>query len=145
MILDIPMQTNPTPPIWRQHLMRVLFLLNIISLGPDNWSAILFPTEPIAALEGVAISFYAALSVCCILGVRFPLQFTPLLLLQLIYKSAWLVGVYLPATHISPMEEHLESWFWVMAPGVVIDLLVIPWPYAYREYLKYFFRLKKTQ
>lgn len=138
------MNSNKKVPIWRQHVMRVLFLLNFISLAPDNWSSILFPNEPLDAMTGVAISFYAALSLLCIPGMRFPLKFTPLLLVQLVYKSAWLIGVYLPAKNSSSLDESLQSWFWVMAPGIIIDILVIPWGYVYREYLKGFFQFKQT-
>ena len=82
------MNTATKTPKWRQHVMRVLYLLNLISLGPDNWSAIIFPNELTEPMTGVAISFYAALSLLCVFGIRFPLKFTPLLLIQLLYKSA---------------------------------------------------------
>lgn len=128
---------------WRQHVMRVLFFLNFISLAPDNWSIIFLGQEKLEPMTGVAISFYAALSLLCILGMRFPLRFTSLLLLQLFYKIAWLIGVYLPAYNLNSINENLESWFWVMAPGILIDLLVIPWDYVYQQYLSGFFVLEK--
>ena len=138
------MNTDTRTPKWRQHVMRVLYLLNLISLGPDNWFAIISPNEQAEPMTGVAISFYAALSLLCVFGMRFPLKFTPILLIQLIYKSTWLIGTYLPAKNLGILDDNLESWFWVMAPGIVIDILVIPWGYVYREYLKDFFQLKKA-
>ena len=107
--------------------MHVLFLLNLISLGPDNWSAIVTPEGAFDPMTGVAISFYAALAFLCLFAIRFPLKFTPLLLIQLFYKLAWLLGTYLPAKNTNSMDESLESWFWVMTIDVLIDLLVIPW------------------
>lgn len=124
--------------------MRVLFLLNFISLGPDNWSVVVAPDELLNPMVGVAISFYAAFSLLCILGMRFPLKFTPLLLIQLFYKIAWIIAVYLPANSLDSIDESMESWFWVMAPGIVIDILVIPWRYVLREYLMGFFRFKQS-
>lgn len=143
-IPTIKNETNIHPPKWRQHVMRVLFLINLISLGPDNWSAIIFPNQQMDPMTGVAISFYAALSLLCIFAIRFPLKFTPLLLIQLIYKSAWMIGIYLPAKNSGILDESIESWFWVMAPGIVIDILVIPWKYVFQEYLKDFFQLKNA-
>nr|WP_298998353.1 hypothetical protein [uncultured Allomuricauda sp.] len=131
------------PPIWRLHLMRALFFLNFISLAFDNWSTILFPTEQLLPLTGVGVSFYASLSLLSLFGIRFPLKFIPLLLVQLIYKSAWLIGVYLPAHKSGLVYENIESWFWPMAIGIVIDLLVIPWKYVYLEYIKNLFSLSK--
>lgn len=127
-------------PIWRQHLLRIAFFLGFIGLAIDNWSAILFPGEQLDPWTGVAISFYAAFSLLCLMGIRFPLKFLPLLLIQLIYKSCWMLGTYLPAYQNQRIDESLNSWFWVMVPGIVIDLFVIPWGYVYREYLKYYLK-----
>ncbi len=133
------MNTKNYVPNWRQHVMRALFFLNFIALAPDNWSTIILPNEQLDTMTGVAVSLYAALSLLCVFGIRFPLKFTPLLLMQLIYKSAWLAGIYWPAMSSGLPNDDLESWFWVMAPGIVIDVLVIPWRYVYQEYLKNFF------
>ncbi len=127
-------------PAWRQHVLRIAFFLGFIGLAIDNWSIILFPGEQMDPWTGVAVSFYAAFSLLCLMGVRFPLKFLPLLLIQLIYKTCWMIGTYLPAYQTQSIDEGLGSWFWVMVPGIVIDLLVIPWYYVYREYFKYFFR-----
>ena len=137
-------QPNPTDkkpvPIWRQHVIRGAFLLAFVGLATDNWSTVLFPSEQLDPWTGVAVSFYAAYSLLCLLGIRFPLRFLPLLLIQLIYKSAWLYSTYLPAYRSGALDEGMESWFWVMAPGILIDLLVIPWRYVYQAYFKYLFR-----
>ena len=138
------MDASAKIPNWRQHLIQVLFLLNLISLGPDHWSATFFPTEQVDPMTGVAISFYAAFAFLCLFGIRFPLKFLPLLLIQLFYKAAWLIGTYLPAKNAGLADENLEGWFWVMAPGIVIDLLVIPWGYVFREYLKEFLKLRNA-
>lgn len=129
---------------WRLYIISGLFFLNFISLAFDNWSIIFFPTEQLSPLRGVGVSFYAALSLLSLFGIRFPLKFLPLLLLQLIYKSAWLIGVYLPAKNSGLVDENIESWFWPMAIGIVLDILVIPWKYVYIEYLKSLFKFTKT-
>ena len=55
-----------------------------------------------------------------------------------------MIGTYLPAKNLGILDESMESWFWVMAPGIVIDILVIPWGYVYREYLRDFFQFKSA-
>ncbi|GAA3589241.1 hypothetical protein Q4Q39_14535 [Flavivirga amylovorans] len=134
--------TITRPPKWRLHLMRVLFLLNVIGLAFDNWSAILFPKEQMDTLTGVAISFWAAFSLLNILGVRFPLKLIPILLLQLLYKTTWIIGTYLPAKKNELLNDDLEAFLWVCIAGIVLNLLIIPWGYVYRFYLKGFFELK---
>lgn len=140
-------QTTPSaksysPPNWRLHIMRGLFWLNFISLAFDNWSTILFPEYQMDTLTGVTISFWAAFSLLNLLGVRFPLKFTPILLLQLLYKSAWIIGTYLPAKNSGTLDEDIYSFFWICVAGVTLNLLIIPWKFVYIEYLKNVLKLK---
>ena len=130
------------PPKWRLHIMRTLFFLNFISLAFDNWSIVLFPKEQLDTLTGVTISFWAAFSLLNLLGVRFPLKMIPILLLQLLYKTAWIIGTYLPAKKNRLLDDNLESFLWVCIAGIVLNLLIIPWSYVYKYYLKGFFSIK---
>ncbi len=128
-------------PNWRLHVMRGLFFLNFISLSYDNWSTILFPEEQMDTLTGVTISFWAAFSFLNLFGIRYPLKFIPILLLQLLYKSAWIIGTYLPAKNSGQLDEDLISFFWICVAGIILNLLILPWRFVYHEYLKNFFRL----
>jgi len=122
--------------------MRGLFFLNFISLAFDNWGTILFPDSQMDTLTGVTISFWAGFSLLNLLGVRFPLKFVPILMLQLLYKSAWIIGTYLPAKNSGVLDEDLTSFLWVCVAGIVLNLLVIPWKFVYHEYLKDLFKLR---
>ncbi|WP_108869394.1 hypothetical protein [Aquimarina aquimarini] len=128
------------PPKWRLHIMRGLFFLNFISLAFDNWSIIIFPKEQMDTLTGVTISFWAGFSLLNLIGIRFPLKMLPILLLQLLYKSAWLIGTYLPAKNNGLLDDDLSSFFWICVTGVTLNLLIIPWSYAYRNYIQGFFK-----
>ena len=130
------------PSMVRLTLMRGLYLLNFISLAIDNWTIIFFPQEQMSTRSGVAISFWASFSLLMLIGIRFPTRMLPLLLLQLLYKSSWIIGTYLPAKLTGLLDADLQSFFWVCIAGIVLNLLIIPWPYAYHRYLKDFFRLR---
>ncbi len=136
------MEELKKPYNWRLHLMRGLFFLNVISLAYDNWSTILFPKEQMDTLTGVAISFWAGFSLLNFIGIRFPLKMLPILLLQLLYKSAWIIGTYLPAKNSGLLNEGLKEFFWICIGGIVFNVLIIPWGYVYREYIKNFLRFK---
>ena len=131
-------------PIWRQNLMRGLFFLNFISLAFDNWSTLLFPQEQLDVLPGVAISFWAGFSLLNLIGIRFPLKMIPILLLQLLYKSAWAMGVYMPASQAGALHEGLSEFFYICLAGIALNLLILPWGYVYREYLQKFFQFRKS-
>jgi hypothetical protein len=86
-------------------------------------------------MEGVAFSFYAALSTLSALGLRYPLKMVPLLLLQLFYKSAWLLAVAIPLSSAGPLTPNLAGAVKPFVIGVLLDILVIPWPYVVANYL----------
>ena len=131
-----------TLPKWRLHVMRGLYFLNFISLAFDNWSMILFPEGSVDTLTGVTTSFWAAFSVLNLLGVRFPLKFVPILLLQLLYKAAWIVGTYRPANILGSLSEDLNTFFWVCIAGIFLNLLIIPWKFVYVEYFEKLLKLR---
>jgi hypothetical protein len=118
--------------MFRLYLMRVLYLLNFVLLGLDVWPAIINHKGAWDAMHGVALSFWAALSALSGLGVRYPLKMLPLLLLQLFYKSVWLLAVALPLWSAGQSTD-LTTPFVI---GLVLDLIVIPWPYVLANYVK---------
>lgn len=131
-------------PTWRLHLLRSLFFLNFISLAFDNWSTVLFPKEQMGVLDGVAVSFWAGFSLLNLIGLRFPLKMLPILMLQLLYKSAWISGVYRPAKAASSIDAGIQEFFWICLAGIVLNLVIIPWGHVYREYIKNFFHFNAS-
>jgi hypothetical protein len=132
--------TNTSADRWddvstvRLYVMRVLYLLLVVMLGSDVWPVLVHPSKPLGPLEGVAYSFWAALSTLGILGIRYPLKMLPLLVLQFLYKAVWLLAVALPlrSAGISTGGGLTTA----MVVGVVVDLLVIPWPYVIGNYVR---------
>ena len=59
----------------------------------------------------------------------------PLVLLQLMYKSTWLLTIGLPAYLAGTMNEIGQGLVFVCAVGVVLDLLIVPWSYVFRVYV----------
>jgi len=125
--------------------MRFLYLLTFIGIGFSSWSAIINPgPDPWDPLYGVAFSFWAAYATLMLLGVFIPLRMLPLLLLQLLYKSTWLLGVGLPLSAAGPLDANTQDLFYACAIGAALDLIIIPWPYVYRHYIKGLFRPTET-
>lgn len=129
-----------TPPKWRIRLMQGLYFLNFISLFYDNWATILFPGEQMDTLTGVAISFWAGFSFLNLIGIRFPLKLLSILFLQLLYKSCWIIGTYWPAKISGALTAGHKEFLWICVAGIVLNILIIPWSYVYREYIKNFFQ-----
>jgi hypothetical protein len=117
---------------FRLYLMRLLYLLNFVLLGLDEWPAMISHKGTWDPLHGVAFRFWAALSALSSLGLRYPLRMLPLLLLQLFYKAVWLLAVALPMWSAVRSTDLAHA----MAIGVVVDLVGIPWPYVLANYVK---------
>ena len=118
--------------MFRLYLMRLLYLLNFVMLGLSVWPEIINHAGAWDPVKGVAFSFWAALSVLSGLGLRYPVKMLPLLLLQLLYKSIWVIAVALPLWSAFRSIELTR----IMGMGAVVDLIVIPWPYVIANYVK---------
>ena len=126
----------------RLYAMRAVYLLTAIFVGIEVWPELINHGKPWDPLQGIAFSFWAALSTLMLLGVRFPARMLPLLLLQLFYKLTWLIGVAYPlwsAGHWDPLTAEV---FKACAIGAAMDLIVIPWSYVFENYLKPIFTLE---
>jgi hypothetical protein len=121
----------------RLHVMRAFYLLILVERSVRVLPALLDPTVPLGPWDGVAYSFWGALALLAALGLRYPLQMLPVLLIQLVYKALWLLAVALPrwAAGMS-FDPLMTSFTWAMAIGVAFDLLVIPWGYVLASYLR---------
>jgi len=116
----------------RLYVMRLLYLLNFVMLGLSVWPAIIKHSGAWDPVKGVAFSFWAALSLLSALGLRYPLKMTPMLLMQFVYKTIWVLAIALP---LWPTFRSLEITR-VMAGGMVVDLIVIPWGYVFATFVK---------
>jgi len=116
----------------RLYVLRGMYLLNVLLVGSGFVTEFVHRQAPWDQLTGVAFSFWAALATLSAIGLRYPLAMLPLLFIQLLYKTFWLVVVYLPL-RAAGRPSDLAGGF---ALAIVLDLLVIPWPYAYSQYLR---------
>jgi hypothetical protein len=120
----------------RLYVMRMLYLLLVLMLGSDVWPTLIHPTQPLGPLDGVAYSFWAALSTLGLLGIRYPLAMLPVLMLQFLYKAVWLLFIWLPLRSQGQFPPGASGLVFAISSGLVLDLLVIPWPYVVEHYLR---------
>ncbi len=116
----------------RLYVMRSMYLLNFVLIGSGVWVEFIHRQKPWHPIVGVAFSFWAALSVLSALGLRYPLAMLPLILMQLFYKTFWMFAVYLPL-RAAGRSTDLAQGFLI---AIVLDLIVIPWPYVVKHYIK---------
>ena len=117
------------------YLMRVLFFLMAVFLAKDVWTYILGHPVAWAPQEAMAWSVWAGFSTLAILGVFHPVKMIPILLLEIFYKSLWLILVAYPLWQAGKLAgSAAEGETYVFLPVVVV-ILIIPWGYVFRTYV----------
>ena len=126
------------PFVIRRRWMRFMYLYTILGAGGCGLGIVIVPEvmkgvfrwpgdEPIAL--GIVGSVYVAFGVLSVLGLRDPLKFVPVLLLQLCYKSVWFAAVVLPLLIRGRFPDYGLVTAAIFATYIVGDLIAIPFPY----------------
>jgi len=80
---------------------------------------------------GVFGSVYLSFALLSILGLRSPLKFSPVLLLQLSYKVIWFIGVVLPLLATGNLPSYALVYVVIFASYIVGDVIAIPFSYIF--------------
>jgi hypothetical protein len=126
--------TGNVLPLWRLYVLRACYALLAAGLGSNQLPAFLHHahwTQPSA----VAHSFFLALALLSIVGIRYPLGMLPLLVYELLWKMIWLFGVALPLWVADRIDADTRQSFFQIAP-VIILFPLLPWHYIFYNYLK---------
>ena len=101
------------------------FGLGIIFAPRVVGSMLSFPSQDQVTF-GITGGVYVAFAALSVLGLRSPLKFAPVLLLQLLYKSVWLLGVILPLLLTGRLLFHGAILAAIFATYIIGDLIAIP-------------------
>lgn len=119
--------------------MKALYIANIIVAGWISIISICFPKSAQATIfsgdfaysEAIRLvgALWGGIFILSILGLFYPEKMSPVLLFQLIYKSAWLLFAALPALwQQQPYPKGMAVFFLVW---VLVLPFVIPWKYLF--------------
>jgi hypothetical protein len=115
--------------------LKIVYVANIIVAGWISISSTFFPKissktvfenayQPTEVIRLVGC-LWLAIAVLSALGLWQPISFSPILLVQLIYKGTWLLVVALPAIkNNQPYPSGMAVFFLVW---VVVLPFIIPW------------------
>ena len=131
--LAAPAPVESEVSLARLYLLRAMYLVLVIG-GGIAFLPQLFGHEPTA--RGVIPSMLAAMWLFACFGLRYPLQMLPILLFELAWKTIWLLDYGLPQRMAGVNTQVFKEDFKMIALGPVIFILVIPWGYVFRHYLK---------
>jgi len=122
--------------------LKGMYIFTIIHAGGSGLGMILIPSvirsifgwpsqDPI--LFGVCGSIWFSFGLLSILGLRSPLKFSVVLLLELSYKVVWFLGVILPVLIAGKFPAYATAYVVFFAVYIVGDLIAIPFPYVFAK------------
>jgi hypothetical protein len=118
--------------------MTFMYIYTIVGAGGFGLGILIMPElmkamfrwpggDPIPL--GIAGSVYVAFGVLSVLGLRDPLKFAPVLLLQLCYKPVWFLAVAVPLLIRGRFPDYALLTAAIFATYIIGDLIAIPFPY----------------
>ena len=119
---------------FRLNVMRVGYLILFGGLAYSEWPGLIHH-EGWTPTRAIASSLLAALSLLAGLGIRYPLQMLPVLLFELGWKAIWLIAIGLPLWLAHDVDPATSRMTIVCLAAMVICPLLIPWTYAFRNYV----------
>ena len=106
--------------------LGIIFIPNLIQ------SIFRMPSQdPI--VMGILGSVYLAFALLSLLGLRSPLKFVPILLLQLGYKVVCFIGIILPILVAGKFPIYAILYVVVFATFIIGDLIAIPFSYVFKK------------
>lgn len=114
--------------------MRAMYLLMAVGIGLFIWPVIISHGSEVPRMTGVAQTLIGTIGLLALLGLRYPLQMIPLLLVELMWKMIWLVAFALPRWLDGTLDAGMRSTIFDTSLGALL-LLVIPWRYVWVNYV----------
>ena len=122
-------------PLYRLYVMRAAYLVLGLLQGAHTWPAIVHHARPWDYWHGIGMSFFGALTLLSLLGVRYPVRMMPLLIFELVWKTIWVLAAWLPPYLGHTLDSDTADLFVQISPALVIVPLVLPWGYVWKHYV----------
>ena len=115
--------------------LKFMYIYTIVGAGGFGLAILFVPEivktvfgwpvkEPVAF--GIIGSSYLAFGILSVFGLRAPLKFIPVLLLQLCYKSIWFIGVIIPMIIYGRIPNYAIYLMIIFLTYIIGDLIAIP-------------------
>src|SRR5271168_1180460 len=80
-------------PLINIYLLKLLFTLMFLFLSYDSWTHIIRHTGPWDPANSAAWFMWGSCAFIAVIGIRRPLRMLPIVLFEIVYKTAWLIVV----------------------------------------------------
>lgn len=120
----------------RLYMLRALYFMIFIFLTTQVLPQVITRGTQYPHMSGVARALLGALGLMALIGIRYPVKMLPILLFELAWKLIWVLAIGLPL-RLSNRLDPGQAGTWIDCTiGVVLCLVVIPWPYVIDTYVR---------
>jgi hypothetical protein len=120
----------------RLYVLRAAYFMIFVFLTTQVLPQVILRGTQYPHMSGVARALLGALGLLALLGIRYPLRMLPLMLFELVWKAIWVFAIGLPLRVANQLDAGQAQTLVDCTVGVVICLVVIPWPYVIDTYLR---------
>ena len=121
---------------FRLYLLRAMYLLIAAGLAILIWPLMLDSPTGAEHMRGVVWSLLTGISLIALLGIRYPLKMLPILLLEFVFKTLWLLRFGLPQSMAGRVDPQLSEDMWLIGGPAILLLFILPWGYVWRHYFR---------
>jgi hypothetical protein len=123
---------------WRW--LRIMYVYTIVIGGLFGLGELVAPARMQSLLGmpgqdpvvfGLAASVFLAMALAAILGLRAPLKYCPILLVEVVYKVVWLCFVVLPLAVKGCFPAYATVQVVIFVTFIIGDLIAIPFRYVF--------------
>lgn len=122
------------PPI-NIYLLRLLYTMMFLFLTYTSLTHIIHHTGPWDPANSAAWFMWVSFGVIAFIGILRPLKMLPIVLLEIVYKTAWLIVIAWPLYQRNELAgtpaEAMAGNFML----VILPIVAMPWRYFFRTYL----------
>ena len=122
--------------------LRFMFAVNIFVVGGLGLAVLIgcqpaltyfgFPTEELI-FAGYVPSVMVAYAIMGIIGLRFPVKFAPVLLMQATGKIIWFLAIIIPQLATGPLPTFAVLLSAIFIPIIIGDLIAVPWKHLFTK------------
>ena len=134
--------TATAPSIWKRgdqevslvrlYAIRAVGLLGVYGL----FTTVMTLIDHAPDERGMLKAMVSGLWVMALVTIRYPLKMVPILLFELVWKLLWLIFFGIPQWWTGVGSPRLGDDLWSIGAFPIVCVLVIPWGYVWRHYVK---------
>jgi hypothetical protein len=120
--------------------LKGMYFYTILAAGLSGLGMIIIPKTYVSSMNlpiqepvnfGILGSVYLAFGLISILGLRSPLKFVPILLVEITYKMIWFIGVILPLILKGQFPQYAIINTIIFATFIIGNAIAIPFKYLF--------------